>query len=134
MEDDGSTLDSRGSADALQPSGKRLRLDSGSQEGGLWSYAGKSKPIGIAQPFPKRESVDSVDDTLELKAELRSCNDGLRRSSKLDDSLKKSVRSGGVETDPELSPGEDRKAILGDEGARLVVSTMAGRDRSGGGK
>lgn len=53
--------------DASLPSLSKIpRLDTGivSQEAGMWSYVGKNKPVGIAQPLPKRESVDfePVDD------------------------------------------------------------------------
>lgn len=54
------------STDSLQPQLKRPRLDSsGMPQDGLWAFTNMNKPIGIAQPFPKRESVDeSVCDTL----------------------------------------------------------------------
>ena len=40
----------------IQPPSKRPHLDSG--EAGLWPYAAKNKPVGIAQPFQKKESVE----------------------------------------------------------------------------
>ena len=52
------------------PASKRPHLDSG--ETGLWPFTSKNKPVGIAQPFQKKESVevelvDKREDVLKLE-------------------------------------------------------------------
>lgn len=107
-EEDKNKLDSRASADDLQPSVKRLRLDSvmaASQESGLWLYAGKNKPVGIAQPFQKKESIDTevMDDAFELKAAFRSGSDGLKGAKMSDDFGKLSFKGRGVDSDSDAT-------------------------------
>lgn len=145
MEEDNSRnkLDSKASADDLQPSGKRLRLDSSvaaSQESGLWLYAGKNKPVGIAQPFQKKESID-----IELKAEFRSGSGGLKGSKMSDVDLgKPSLKGRGVDSDsdttstfeflfePPSNSGGDDDVVSIDEGSQLKEFTTRGK--IGGGK
>lgn len=151
-EDDESTLSSQVSADNLLPSGKRSRPDSGgvavSQESGLWLYAGKNKPVGIAQPFPKKESID-VDDSVELKSELRSGGVGFKGSKVVDVPGKSFLKGGGTESDsdststfefqfePPSSSDDEEDRVDGTEGLQLKGPTMTnisgGKDKSGGG-
>ena len=153
-EEDESTLSSQASGDDLLQSGKRPRLDSGvavSQESGLWSYAGKNKPVGIAQPFPKKENidVDLMEDSVELKSELRSGGVGFKGFNIGDVPGKSFLKGGGAESDSDTtstfefpfeapSSSDDEDGIGVAEGLELKGPVMTkigggGRDRAGGG-
>lgn len=78
-------------ADSLSPLLKRPRLDSSgmSQDAGLWPYATKNKPVGIAQPLPKRESLDEP--SCKSERGLQKPDDDLadlKKTGTLDSNLK----------------------------------------------
>lgn len=141
-----------GSMSDLTPSVKKPRLESGvaamSGESRPWSYVGGNKPVGIAQPFQMKESVDTelADDPTELKpqqltdlkADFKSSD--VKVGSRTGDVLKKpSLKDhcGGVDSDSDTNstfeyhfepPSSSDDGLSGDE--RLQPTA---RDKTGGG-
>lgn len=79
------------------PTSKRSHLDPG--ETGLWPYTSKNKPVGIAQPFQKKESmeVESMDTLLKHEDTLKLEQGGdLKTGLELDVKPRSDLKSGDM--------------------------------------
>ncbi len=99
---------------SLPPSSKRPHLDPG--ETGLWPYTSKNKPVGIAQPFQKKENmeVESMDNLQKREDMLKLEQEGdLKAGLELDFKAKPDLKSRDMTTKDVFGSNVERASTAG---------------------